>query len=114
MCYLYCDSSVGNQTYIGMSVKGTGQNVSKVDSDPIDELDDNDKNRYYIGDAKETRTWLEINAGITLRKEVFYLYICFPKFKCFTIMNYVLMETFDIRQIAKYVGQYNIQSVKFV
>ncbi|XP_052242339.1 uncharacterized protein LOC127852424 [Dreissena polymorpha] len=52
----------GNHTYIGMSVKGTGQNVNKVDSNPIDELDDNDKNRYYIGDAKETRTWLEINA----------------------------------------------------
>ena len=49
-----------------MSVLGTGQNVNKVDSNPIDETDDNDKNRFYIGDANEKRTWLGIDAGMTI------------------------------------------------
>ena len=62
----YILSSVGSHTYIGMSVQGTGQNVNKVDSNPIDEPDDNDKNRFYIGDANAKPTWLGIDAGRTI------------------------------------------------
>ena len=61
LTYLLC--LVGSHTHIGMSVLGTGQNVNKVDSNPIDETDDNDKNRFYIGDANEKRNWLGIDAG---------------------------------------------------